>query len=292
MAITQHQTPFALRRLCLLMEPNTDDPNEVWGILNPAAARGRDGELYIFPRVVAEGNYSRIGIARVLFNEQGDPYGAERLGYVLEPETEYEVHVRTHGGVEDPRITFVEPLGQWVMAYTALSQFGPRIALAISHDLFHWERLGLLRYELTCNADFAEYGNKDGMLFPDIVRDPTGRPALAILHRPTYLIRRPDGTVQLEVPCDIPEERESIWIGYISLERAQEDIRSIVNVYGNEMLAGPEEPWESLKIGGGTPPLRIPEGWLTFYHGVRGTASLNPRVPKDVHYAAGAMVLD
>jgi predicted GH43/DUF377 family glycosyl hydrolase len=196
------------------------------------------------------------------------------------------------GGVEDPRVTVVEPLNLWVMAYTAVSQVGPRIALAVSDDLFHWQRLGLLRFELTCDTDFGTCGNKDGMLFPDVVLDTSGKPALAILHRPTYLVHRPDGTVLLEVPCDIQEERESIWIGYMALDPVKEDVRNLVHVHGNELLAVPEQPWESLKIGGGAPPIRIPEGWLTFYHGVSGTASLNPDVPKRVVYSAGALVLD
>jgi hypothetical protein len=60
---------FTLRRLGMLMEP--------------AAVRGPDRELYLFPRLVAKGNYSRIGMARVLFNEAGDPVGVERLGIAL-----------------------------------------------------------------------------------------------------------------------------------------------------------------------------------------------------------------
>src|ERR1700677_3453788 len=43
-------------------------------------------------------------------------------------------------GCEDPRITFVEPVQRYMMAYTALSSRGPRIALAASTDLFHWRR--------------------------------------------------------------------------------------------------------------------------------------------------------
>jgi beta-1,2-mannobiose phosphorylase / 1,2-beta-oligomannan phosphorylase len=45
--------PFALKRLGVVMEPQPGDPNEAWGVLNPAAARGLDGELYLFPRLVA-----------------------------------------------------------------------------------------------------------------------------------------------------------------------------------------------------------------------------------------------
>lgn len=291
MSISTEQTPFELHRLGIIMEPEPGNPSEAWGVLNPASAR-KDGELYLFPRLVAEGNFSRIGIARVNVDSGGRPAGVTRLGYALEPEAPYEKAEHGHGGVEDARVTFVEPLGCWVMAYTAVSHLGPRIALAVSDDLFRWERLGLLDYSLTCSVDFNMYGNKDGMLFPDAVLDPYGRPALAVLHRPTYLLHRPDGTVMLEVPCDVEDERESIWIAYISLEEARADIRALVRAYDNELVATPQERWESLKIGGGTPPIRIPQGWLTFYHGVSGVISSDPSIPKDVHYAAGALVLD
>ena len=81
---------FQLRRLGLVMEPEPGNPLEAEGVLNPAAARGLDGQLYLFPRLVARGNYSRIGIARVRFNDAGDPAGVERLGIALEPEADYE----------------------------------------------------------------------------------------------------------------------------------------------------------------------------------------------------------
>ena len=66
---------FELQRLGILMEPQPGDPHEAEGVLNPAAARGLDGNLYLFPRLVARENYSRIGIARVRFSEAGDPEG-------------------------------------------------------------------------------------------------------------------------------------------------------------------------------------------------------------------------
>src|SRR5271169_2735596 len=123
---------FQLRRLGLLMEPEPGNPLEVEGVLNPAAVRGPDGQLYLFPRLVARGNYSRIGIARVRFNEAGNPAGVERLGIALEPEADYERRPGGGGGCEDPRITFVEPLRRYVMTYTAFSPIGPRIAVAAS----------------------------------------------------------------------------------------------------------------------------------------------------------------
>jgi predicted GH43/DUF377 family glycosyl hydrolase len=124
-----------LQRIGMLMEPEPGNPQEVEGVLNPAAARGPDGHLYLFPRLVAKGNYSRIGIARVRFNADGDPEGVERLGIALEPEADYERRPNGGGGCEDPRVTFVEPLQRYIMTYTAFSPKGPRIALAHSKDL-------------------------------------------------------------------------------------------------------------------------------------------------------------
>src|ERR1700678_1416254 len=126
---------FQLQRLGQIMGPQPGNPQEVEGVLNPAAARGPDGHLYLFPRLVARGNYSRLGIARVKFNQAGDPCGVERLGLAPEPEAGSERRSDGSGGCEDPRITFVEPLQSYVMTSTALSLIGPRIALAISSDL-------------------------------------------------------------------------------------------------------------------------------------------------------------
>ena len=119
---------FELQRLGMLMEPEPGNPQEVEGVLNPAAVRGPDGQLYLFPRLTARGNYSRIGIGRVVFSKEGDPVGVERLGIALEPEADYEKRPGGGGGCEDPRITFVEPLQRYIMSYTAFSDCGPRIA--------------------------------------------------------------------------------------------------------------------------------------------------------------------
>ena len=117
---------FKLHRLGLLMEPEPGNSQEIEGVLNPAAVRGTDGELYLFPRLVARGNYSRIGIARVRFNEAGDPSGIERLGIALEPEADYERRPDGGGGCEDPRITFVEPLRRYVMTYSGIFAQRPK----------------------------------------------------------------------------------------------------------------------------------------------------------------------
>ncbi len=147
--------PIRLQRIGVVMEPELGNPLEVEGVLNPASARGRDGQLYLFPRLVAQGNYSRIGIARVRVNEVGDPVGVERLGIALEPQADYELRP-DGGGSEDPRITFIAPLDRYVTTYTALSSRGPRIALAMlglpgRFDVYYGmadKRIGVARLDL------------------------------------------------------------------------------------------------------------------------------------------------
>ncbi len=112
-------TGLLLERLGPIMKPEPGNPLEVEGVLNPAAARGRDRQLYLFPRLVARGNYSRIGIARVLFDGAGNPAGVERMGIALEPQAEYERRPDGSGGCEDPRVTFVEALGRYLMTRMA-----------------------------------------------------------------------------------------------------------------------------------------------------------------------------
>jgi predicted GH43/DUF377 family glycosyl hydrolase len=57
-------------------------------------------------------------------------------------------------------------------------------------------------------------------------------------------------------------------------------------------LAAPRQSWEALKIGGGTPPILTPLGWLMLYHGVLGQYTEGVMFQPRVHYSAGALVLD
>jgi predicted GH43/DUF377 family glycosyl hydrolase len=47
-----------------------------------------------------------------------------------------------------------------------------------------------------------------------------------------------------------------------------------------------------VKIGGGPPPIRVPEGWLLLHHGVTGVLASGTDQQQHVNYAAGAMLLD
>ena len=281
---------FQLKRLGLMMEPEPGNPLEVEGVLNPAGVRGPDGQFYLFPRLVARGNYSRIGIARVKFNEAGDPAGVERLGIALEPEADYERRPDGGGGCEDPRITFVEPLQCYVMTYTAFSPIGPRIAVAASEDLFHWKRLGLVTFAPYQGIDFVNVDDKDASLFPAAIPNHSGKMQLAILHRPLFPGTRPEETACQAASRVVDLDHESIWISYcpMALEGPEPHRLGLFN--SHHRLATPVSPWERLKIGGGTPPVLTRHGWLIVYHGVCEAPGPG-HDGRHLCYSAGVMVL-
>jgi predicted GH43/DUF377 family glycosyl hydrolase len=281
---------FQLQRLGQIMEPQPGNPQEIEGVLNPAAARGPDGHLYLFPRLVARGNYSRIGIARVKFNGDGNPHEVERLGIALEPEADYERSADGAGGCEDPRVTFVEPLQRYVMTYTALSPLGPRIALAISEDLLQWRRLGLAAFAPYHGIDFVHVSNKDASVFPVAIANHAGKMQLALLHRPLFPGTCPEDTACHGGRRKVDPDHESIWISYCPMP--PEDIASgrLGLFNSHHRLAAPVAPWERLKIGAGTPPVLTRHGWLVVYHGVSESGAPG-RDGRHLCYSAGVMVL-
>ena len=281
---------FSIRRLGTIMKPLQDNPLESGGILNPGGARGPDDEYYLFPRAVEAPNISRIAIAKVLY-EEGEPVGVERLGYALEPTEAFERNPRT-AGCEDARVTYLSEVGLYIMAYSSYGARGPRIALAVSEDCLGWRRLGpvLFSYEERWRVDFNLFHNKDAFFFPEIVADPDGEPALALVHRPDFDVG--DDEPFLTLPENFEEERPGMWISYVPVEPVLRDAGKLVDARKHQPLAFPEHSWEVLKIGGGTPPVRTSHGWLMVYHGVSGRLVRGLDHQPEVAYRAGVMVLD
>jgi beta-1,2-mannobiose phosphorylase / 1,2-beta-oligomannan phosphorylase len=282
-------SPFRVERLGVVMRPDPSREEEVEGVLNPGAARGPDGELYLFPRVVGKNNFSRVGIVRVLFDDDQKPIGVERLGYALEPEEPYELRPSEGtGGCEDPRVTFLEPLGIYVMSYVAWGPKGPRIALAISEDLLAWEKLGLVNFQPDIEAKygviFNNYDNKDAAFFPHAIPLHDGTMVLGMLHRPYYEERTaPKGMTGAILP--------SIWASGCELEWALRDVRNLCVMRKHALLIDPEQTWEKLRIGIGTPPVRTPLGFVSVYHGVSGAIATSATESNRVEYVAGVLVL-
>lgn len=282
---------FQLERICTLMTPEKGNPLEDEGVLNPAVARCPAGELYIFPRLVAKNNYSRIGIAKVIFNDKGDPIDVERKGIALEPEMAYEKRPNGGGGCEDPRVTYVKPIGHYIMTYTAYGPDGPRIAMARSKDLMVWERLGLVCFSDYQNIDFNGIDNKDSSFFPAALPSPHGHLSLAMLNRPLFPGTRPEEIVANDDQHEEDQHRESIWISYFNLIKGKQTKLDNAKFTSHHCLTHPVYPWENIKIGGGAPPFITDHGWVLVYHGVQKEKECTKDVPK-FSYAAGVMILD
>jgi predicted GH43/DUF377 family glycosyl hydrolase len=274
------------------MSPELGNPLESEGVLNPASGRNQDGVLWLLPRLVAAGNVSRIGLAEVTLTD-GVPTGVRRDGVVLAPDAGWE-RALTHGGVEDPRITWIASLGVHVMVYIAYGPLGPRPALATSSDLREWTRRGPLHfgYEAALDTDLNLFPNKDTVFFPEPVTAPDGQLSYAMLHRPMWdlsWVRDGEGTY---LPAGLQDDRPGIWISYVPVENLRRGLGALTELSQHRLIALPHYEFEALKIGAGPPPLRIAEGWLVVHHGVTGKLLAGWDQQQRVRYTAGAMVLD
>ena len=190
-------------------------------------------------------------------------------------------------------------IGVYVMAYVAYSPSGPRAALAISQDLYEWKRVGLIRLTPHHDADMNLYGNKDAMLFPEPLLGPDGRLSLVLMHRPMYEVWIGDALEHHQPappPPYVVRDFWTVWLSYCPLDEADwasptanRAVHPPTFSQHHELLL-PEQPWESIRIGGGTPPIRLPEGWFTMYHGI-GPGARKGMLP-GLRYVSGALVLD
>ncbi len=156
-------------------------------------------------------------------------------------------------GIEDPRITFFEDESRYAMTYVSVSMSsGVSTSLALSDNLSTWQRNGII---------FRQQ-NKDVVIYPEKIND-----YYVAMHRP-------EGTMIFDKP--------SIWLSYS---------KDLV-FWGKDkpILQPREDSWEQLRIGSGTVPLKLPEGWLVIYHGVRLQDPENEESKKI--YSAGAALFD
>jgi len=287
--------PYKLTRLGVVMTPEVGNELEAEGVLNPGSGRTPDGELYLLPRLVAAGNVSRVGLARVVLDD-GVPVGVEREGVVLAPDAGWERGAGS-AGTEDPRVTWIEALGLHVMSYVAYGPMGPRPALAVSENLRDWRRLGPLHfvYQPELDLDLNLFPNKDVVFFPEPVSGPDGVPSFAMLHRPMWDLSWVRDGEGVHLPAGITDERPGIWISYVPVEDVQADINNLVFQRSSTLVALPEYDFEALKIGAGPAPIRVEEGWLLVHHGTKGSLTKGRgwnHQQQHVNYAAGAMILD
>lgn len=135
-------------------------------------------------------------------------------------------------GIEDARITFLD--GQYWITYTAVSEHGPAVGLAVTTDFQRVERMGLI----------LPPPNKDVALFPEKIGG-----KYYLLHRPMV--------------SDIG--KPSIWLAD-STDGIQWGNHHFL--FGGRGFSGDGRyAWEGGKIGAGPEPMLTDEGWLVLYHG-------------------------
>jgi predicted GH43/DUF377 family glycosyl hydrolase len=243
--------------------------HESEGILNPGVTRGRRGELILYPRIVAAGNVSRIGVIRC----HGGPVDTryERSHIALAPETEYEIRDEPGGfGCEDARVTFVPALDKYIMGYTAFGMLGPRIAIAVSDDAYNWTRLGLVHFP---GPGLNALDNKDAAFFPEPVYSPDDVLSFAMYHRPMLPFSVNGQTPVSTIRALDLIDRESACIAYVPVDNVLKDLQNLRFPQETIKVLHVDPVWGSLKNGAGTPPVRTEAGWLSIFHAVDAIGS-------------------
>jgi predicted GH43/DUF377 family glycosyl hydrolase len=194
---------------------------------NPGAARVGD-ETVLLVRVEDLRGISSLHVAR-----SSDGVGDWRMDEkpLLAPDPGHPEEV---WGCEDPRLVYLPDRKEWAITYTAYSNRGPLVSLAMTKDFREVRRLGPV----------MPPDDKDAALFP---RQFDGR--WIMIHRPAPLT----GLAH-------------IWISYSPDLRHWGDHAVLLEAREGAW-------WDAGKIGLGPPPLATSEGWLIMYHGAHTTAS-------------------
>ena len=248
------------------------------GVLNPATIRAGD-HIHLFYRAVSKGNYSSIGYCKLheplIIEERFDTP-------VIFPQSDYESH-----GVEDPRITKIEDL--YYLTYTAYDGVNALGALALSKDLIHWDKQGIIVPQISYD-EFSHLAGSKGIINEKYLRyneheqisEKHGKKILLwdknviffprkINNKFHFLHRiRPD--IQVVSVNSLEELTTEFWQNYFL--RLDECI-----------VLSPKHKHEVSYIGGGCPPIETEQGWLLIYHGVHDTV-------KGYVYSACAALLD
>jgi predicted GH43/DUF377 family glycosyl hydrolase len=205
-----------------------DWPYPAHSVFNPGATRLHDGTTLLLCRVEDRRGHSHLCAVR---SKNGvDGWVVDPLPTLLSDPKNYPEEL---WGIEDPRITFVDELGQYAVAYTAFSKGGPGVALALTHDFRTFQRLGLI----------MQPDDKDAALLP---RRIDGN--FALIHRP------------------IADSGAHIWVSF------SPDLRNWGG-HKLALPARRGAWWDANKVGLSPPLIETSRGWLMIYHGVRHTAS-------------------
>jgi predicted GH43/DUF377 family glycosyl hydrolase len=206
----------------------SDWPYPIHSVFNAGATRLADGTTLLLCRAEDRRGISHLSAAR-------SANGVDK--WIIDEEPTLWPDAKKYPdelwGVEDPRITFVDDLGMYAVAYTAFSKGGPGVALALTKDFRQFERLGMI----------MQPDDKDAALLPRRING-----NYALIHRP------------------MSDTGAHIWMSF------SPDLRNWGN-HKLILQARKGGWWDANKVGLSPPLIETPRGWLMIYHGVRHTAS-------------------
>lgn len=246
-----------------IIRPNTENNWESCGTFNPAVVE-IDGISYILYRAVGGDGGSVIGYATSrdgIHIDERLPYpiyrpreGFElRVNSISQPQFSYNSGPRYDcwGGCEDPRIVRIDD--RLYMIYTAFNGIRPPcVAMtSIAVDDFLNRRWDKWKKPVLVSPEGKM--NKNWIIFPEKING-----KYAILHSITP-------NIQIEYLDSLDFTKNP-------------NIKSIYKQYKNKNV------WDSVIRGVGPIPLKIDEGWLTFYHAISEN--------EPGKYKIGAMILD
>jgi beta-1,2-mannosidase len=230
-------TPF--KKLGVIMEPIAEHAWESKHVFNPTAIV-KDDKVYLLYRAedhsgAGEWNgTSRIGLA---ISEDGVHF--ERMPLpVLEPTEPYELP----GGCEDPRVVMLD--GRYLMTYTAFDGKNARLALAVSDDLIHWEKKGLVFPDMAkapILPDQPEW-SKSGAIVPEKIN---GKYLMYFGEGQIFLATSEDGLHWKHDPQPVVKRRE----GYFDMLLAEPGPTCFVDKEGIHLLYNGDAPPDGYAVG-------------------------------------------
>lgn len=232
-----------------VLEPTGKGDWEKLAVCNPGAWY-EDGKVYLLYRASAETDTYRIHLGLAI-SEDGFHFKRQSAVPVFSPYQPYDA-----GCAEDPRIIKVgedyyvtyacraQPYTAFIKGLTpkvaadaprCLRENLTRTALLRSKDLRTFETLGPITRD--------DVDDRDVIIFPEKING-----QYVMIHRPAEWVGPDFG-------CDKP----GVWMAFSD---------DLLNWSGDVLLAKAEFAWQSMKIGGSTPPIKTEQGWLLMYHGV------------------------
>ncbi len=139
-------------------------------VFNPAAIV-RNDTLYVLsrcednPAAALGGRTSRIGISA---STDGINFKSFPVPVLYPAKDSFQIY-DFPGGCEDPRVVQTEE-GEYVMAYTAWNDKVPRLSIAFSKDLFHWEKKGPA-FAKAYDHRFLDSASKSASMLTKVVDD-------------------------------------------------------------------------------------------------------------------------